>query len=306
MCHQQAMVCVAAATLVMVWLAVPTGPASRVYLARAAGEEELQAQLDELNETRNLLLAYRLLHYNDKIPNIKLNIQNREKQLFKSVIRVFQNTETLKELLPVISKYISQKREGNATTLYAFLYRMVKDLIKEQNSLESSSIWSHIIDNLSGDFIPGKKYSFDSLEFGIISQKFIIETLCIFLNRPSSCPSVLAVAGRASLFRLLLYPCDNMTVEFLSSTCTCTVMRLCNRRFFDFFCISCNSTNLSNVRQSNGTVVGPFRYTTEKENEAVMIIVESDSDPSIIKTINNSISCQDFVPFDNNIGMRLV
>jgi hypothetical protein len=37
-----------------------------------AGEEELQAQLDELNETRNLLLAYRLLHYNDKIPNIKL------------------------------------------------------------------------------------------------------------------------------------------------------------------------------------------------------------------------------------------
>lgn len=59
-------------------------------------------------------------------------------------------------------------------------------------------------------------------------------------------------------------------------------------------------------RQSNGTIVGPFRYTPEKENEAVMIIVECDSDPSIIKNINSSISCQDFVPFDNNIGMRLV
>jgi hypothetical protein len=157
-------------------------------VANPAGEEEFQMQLDELNETRNLLLAYRLLHYNDKIPNIKLNIQNREKQLFKSVIRVFQNTETLKELLPVISKYVSQKREGNATTLYAFLYRIVKDLIKNQNSLEldSSFIWNYIIDNLSGDSIPGKKYSFDSSEFGVISQKFIIGTLMeVFGAKPS-------------------------------------------------------------------------------------------------------------------------
>jgi zinc metalloprotease ZmpB len=58
--------------------------------------------------------------------------------------------------------------------------------------------------------------------------------------------------------------------------------------------------------QSNGAVVGSIRYTPEKENEAVMTIVECDSDQSIIKNINTSISCQDFVPFDNNIGMRLV
>lgn len=86
-----------------------------------AGEERYQSLLDELNETRNLLFAYRLLHFNDKIPNIELNIQNREKQLFKPVLRVFRDTETLGELLPVISKYVSQKRENNANTLYASL-----------------------------------------------------------------------------------------------------------------------------------------------------------------------------------------
>lgn len=70
-----------------------------------AGENEHQDLLNELNETRNLLLVYRLLHYNNKIPNIQLNIQNREKQIFKPVLRVFQNTDTLKELLAVISEY---------------------------------------------------------------------------------------------------------------------------------------------------------------------------------------------------------
>jgi hypothetical protein len=45
-----------------------------------AGEDEYQDLLNELNETRNLLLTYRLLHFKDKIPNIKLNIHNRTRR----------------------------------------------------------------------------------------------------------------------------------------------------------------------------------------------------------------------------------
>jgi hypothetical protein len=78
-------------------------------IANPAGAEEFQDLLDELEETRNLLLVYRLLHYHDKIPDIKLNIKGREKQLFKPVLRVFQNSETLKILLPVISNYEPKK-----------------------------------------------------------------------------------------------------------------------------------------------------------------------------------------------------
>jgi hypothetical protein len=85
------------------------------------------------------LLVYRLLHFKDKIPDIKLNIQNREKQLFKPVLRVFQNTQTLDELLPVISKYISQRRESNANTQHAFLYRTIRELKQKQNSYELES-----------------------------------------------------------------------------------------------------------------------------------------------------------------------
>jgi len=153
-----------------------------------AGEEGYQYLLDELNETRNLLFVYRLLHFNDKISNIELNIQNREKQLFKPVLRIFQNTETLRELLPVISKYVGQKRENNANTLYAFLYRTITDLIKTKDTteLESSLIWDTIIDLLPGELISNKKLSYESSEFGTISQKGIIEILMqVFGASPS-------------------------------------------------------------------------------------------------------------------------
>jgi hypothetical protein len=157
-------------------------------VANPAGEEEYQQLLDELLEAKNTLLIYRLLHFKDKIPDIKLNIQNREKQLFKPVLRVFQNTQTLNELLPVISKYVSQKRESNANTLHAFLYKLITDLIKTQKTIELESvlIWNTITDILPGDSIPNKKLSFDSSEFGVISQKGVIESLIqLFGAKPS-------------------------------------------------------------------------------------------------------------------------
>ena len=61
--------------------------------------KEFQDLLDELNEMRNTLLIVRLLHFNEKIHDIKLNIKGREKQLFKPVLRVFQNTEVLNDFV---------------------------------------------------------------------------------------------------------------------------------------------------------------------------------------------------------------
>jgi hypothetical protein len=143
------------------------------------GAEEFEELKCELNETRNLLLAVKLLHFHEKIPDIKLNIKRREKQLFKSVIRIFQNAKVLDELLLVISKYVTQRREANFNSLHAYLYRAVRDMIKSRQTLqlESSYIWNHITDSLQGADIPGKTLSYDSSEFGTITQKEIIQTL---------------------------------------------------------------------------------------------------------------------------------
>ena len=121
-------------------------------IINSAGDDEFQGLLDELLELRNILLTYRLLHFQDKIPNIKLNIENREKQLFRPVIRIFQNTKILDELLRVVSKYVGEKRERKTNTLHAILYRTVTELIKEQNTyeFESSLVWDTALSRLEG------------------------------------------------------------------------------------------------------------------------------------------------------------
>jgi len=82
-----------------------------------AGEQMFQELLDELNETRNILLLFRLLHYHDLFPDIKVNLENREKQLFKPLLRIFQKTETLQDLLPVISEFVEKKEQQMQTHL---------------------------------------------------------------------------------------------------------------------------------------------------------------------------------------------
>lgn len=123
-----------------------------------------------------------------KIPDIKVNLSAREKQLFKPVIRVFQNTNTIDGLLPVISRYVGKRRESNSNTLHAFLYKLVTDLIKAQGTaeLESGLIWNTLLDILPGDSIPNRKLSYDSSEFGILSQKGITETLTQVFGAKSS------------------------------------------------------------------------------------------------------------------------
>jgi hypothetical protein len=140
-----------------------------------AGDNEYEDLLNELNDLRNLLFCHRLVHFNDKIPNIKLNIRNREKQLFKPLLKMFQGTRTFDVLRPVISKYINDRRQSKANSLHAFLYRVVRDLIESKNTFELDfrTIWDFIESNVEWKPITFKPQSIETIEFGVISQKQI-------------------------------------------------------------------------------------------------------------------------------------
>lgn len=74
-----------------------------------SGDEQFNELFEELMNTLKLLLMYRLLHYNERIPDVKLNIKNRYKQLTKPVIRLFQNTGSINEIIKSLSKYLIEK-----------------------------------------------------------------------------------------------------------------------------------------------------------------------------------------------------
>ena len=122
-----------------------------------AGDDKLQRLLDELYGVRKTLFCYcRLLHHNDKIPDIKLNLRNRESQLFKPVLKVFQGTNTFDELLPVLTKYVNEKRNEKFNSYHAYLYKLVGRLLDDdfkqrgQNiiPLKSYNVWSVLKNDL--------------------------------------------------------------------------------------------------------------------------------------------------------------
>ena len=139
-----------------------------------AGDEQFKKLYEELMNTRKLLLMYRLLHHNDPIPNVKLNIKNRYKQLTKPLIRLFQNSESLHEIIMSLSKYVIEKNEEKINSLDSGLLFLIIDLVAKHGTiLYNNQIWEEIKKKFPGTEIADKPYSYFSQEYGTISKSKI-------------------------------------------------------------------------------------------------------------------------------------
>ena len=65
----------------------------------------------EIERFRKLLLVYRILHYDDQIPDLELSTKNRDKQLCKPLLRLFNNTKAQDEIITSLSKFLAEKKE---------------------------------------------------------------------------------------------------------------------------------------------------------------------------------------------------
>src|SRR5574339_203040 len=90
-----------------------------------AGDKQFKELKQELDDTRKLLLMYRLLHYNDSIHDIKINIKNRYKQLTKPLIRLFQNTDSVEKIIKSLSKYLIEKNQEKINSLDSVLLTFI-------------------------------------------------------------------------------------------------------------------------------------------------------------------------------------
>jgi hypothetical protein len=151
------------------------------------GDQDFTDLLQELEQTRNLLFMHRLLHHDDKFPDIKLDLTGREKQLFKPILRLFQKTKTQKELEPIISDYVNDRRAGNVDSLHAYLYRIITELIGMHGyQLTNQQIWTKVTSELDGEFMYNGTTSFMSAEFGKLTQNKITSSCRqIFGGKPS-------------------------------------------------------------------------------------------------------------------------
>ena len=96
-----------------------------------AGDPKFKPLHDELLEVRKLLFAHRILHFNDVIYGVNLNIRNRNEELTKPLIRLFRNSPAaLAEILPVLSEFLNERNEVKKNSFESKLFDVVKNLIK--------------------------------------------------------------------------------------------------------------------------------------------------------------------------------
>lgn len=143
------------------------------------GNPQLEALYKQLMHLRKLLFAYRIIHFNESIPDVKLNIDGRDEELCSPLVRLFKDTDAKAEILNALTEFVVEKQSAKADGFEAYLYARVSEMIKEGNTneFEFSTIWSVLKELLSGTDIEGKAQSMRTERFGDMGKRLVSQTL---------------------------------------------------------------------------------------------------------------------------------
>jgi hypothetical protein len=159
--------------------AVPGDPLFDISeVVDGSGDEQFKELYQELEDTRKLLLMYRLLHHNDLIQDVKLNIKNRYKQLTKPLIRLFQKTESVNDIVKSLSKYLIEKNQEKIDSLDSAILSFIINLIPTHGEiLYNDQIWQELKIKYPNGEIQEKPYSWYLEGYGSVSKNSITKSV---------------------------------------------------------------------------------------------------------------------------------
>ena len=152
----------------------------------------------ELSEDRKILFVYKLLHYSEPIPDVKIKgIVARDRELIKPLLRLFKvhggnddkTFETIKKTLHYfVKERNSDKTESFKATILKLtqqlLSQMITPILIRECSLTKKS-GSTVKDQLNGEEVDDKPGTFKTELFGEISTKWLTGTLRAIGGKPS-------------------------------------------------------------------------------------------------------------------------
>jgi hypothetical protein len=155
--------------------------------------------LEQLQYLRKLLFAYRLLHYSEPIPDIRLKeIIGRDAELVKPLIRLFKthggssasDLQNIEDIKKALHYFIKERTEDKTDSFEAYLQKEITELIDSREwqlteedkkskeyvegirSISFSDLWDRIIkEKLKGEEIEGERDSLNTSLFGPVSKK---------------------------------------------------------------------------------------------------------------------------------------
>jgi hypothetical protein len=108
---------------------------------KTAGDPKFKPLFDELIDTRKILFCWRLLHYEDPILDVTLNVKNRSAELTKGLIRLFANSPfALQAIIDSLSKFMIERSETKKNSFESKLFDVICSLKEERKQRLDSGI----------------------------------------------------------------------------------------------------------------------------------------------------------------------
>jgi hypothetical protein len=165
-------------------------------ILRFAQDPKFKPLYDELIKTRKILFCWRLLHYNDPILDVQLNVKNRSAELTKPLIKLFQNSPiALERILDALSKFMIERNEIKKNSFESKLFEVISQLIAErkerfeignqtdedealdESAFTNQAIREKLVKVTDAEEIPDRAGSYYSPDVGSFSQSKITRVL---------------------------------------------------------------------------------------------------------------------------------
>lgn len=120
---------------------------------QSGDDPEYQKLYNELIHIRKLLFCFRLIHRNDPIPQIRLNVKGREAELVKPLIRLFRNSpEAREKIIGSLSMFIQERNESRNDSFESKLLGSIQSLIGARKSRKGENQNQIEEDKTLGDY----------------------------------------------------------------------------------------------------------------------------------------------------------
>ena len=106
---------------------------------------------NDMLSLRKLLLCYRLIHFEDRINDIGIGLDNRDKELCKPLLQLFYGSKSYGELKKAVMSFLIKKNKRKRNTVIdPVLFEMVISLINRKKTLQLkvNDIWEVMINGL--------------------------------------------------------------------------------------------------------------------------------------------------------------
>ena len=158
----------------------------------------LKKALVELLDFRRLMLVYRLLHFEDFIPDLDVGVQRRNKELCKPYIRLFYGSQAQAEVEQTFQTFLDSKNTKKSTSIEAILIPIIIGLVEEKGrEVFSSEVWDYVKAHLEGTSNP-----FESDEYLTADYTLYKNTITKMLEDKFGADSKHTNTGNKTIFNM--------------------------------------------------------------------------------------------------------